>query len=111
MTRPVSITIIGWLFIAAGVIGFLYHLPELNLEDPFSNDGPLVLLVRLLAVAGGILVLRRFNIGRWLLVLWLSYHVVLSSFHNWTTTIIHLIFLLIIGYLLFRRNAHQFFTK
>jgi hypothetical protein len=103
--------IIGWLFIITGLVGFVYHLKELSFTDPFSNDGPLVLFVRLLAVAGGILVLRRFNIGRWLLVLWLAYHVVLGYVHDWTTTIIHLLFLLIIGYLLFNRKARQFFTK
>ncbi|MEX2235582.1 MAG: hypothetical protein WD824_25710 [Cyclobacteriaceae bacterium] len=58
MKRPLAVTIIGWLFIAAGTVGFVYHLRELTPRDLFSNDAAWVLLMRLLAIVAGILILR-----------------------------------------------------
>lgn len=52
------ITIIGWFFIVAGIVGFTYHVTELNLSDPFANDVAWVLLVRSLAIVGGIALVR-----------------------------------------------------
>lgn len=54
MRRPLAVTVTGWLFIAAGALGFVYHLSELSISDPFSNDAGWVLLVRILAIVGGV---------------------------------------------------------
>ena len=112
MKRPLSITIIGWLFILAGTVGFFYHLSELSLQEPFGNDAPLVLLIRLLATAGGILTLLGRNMGRWLLVIWMAYHVVLSYFHYFHSILelaMHTALLGVIAYFLFHRKAAAFF--
>jgi len=99
------------LFIVAGIIGFIYHLKDLNLRNLFSNDAMWVLFVRLLAIAGGILVLRASNAGRWLLVLWLMYHVVLSFFHSLSEVVTHVIILVVISYFLFHPKVTPFFTS
>ena len=109
MKRPLAITIIGWLFIIAGIIGFVYHLSELNLESPFANDAIWILLIRILAIAGGVLTLRGHNVGRWLLVTWLVYHVALSYFHSVSELAMHAIITVAIAYFLFRREARAFF--
>lgn len=111
MKRPVAVTIIGWLFILAGTVGFLYHARELNIQDPFANDAVWVELVRLLAVAGGILTLRGSNIGRWLLIAWMSYHVILSFFHPFSELIVHVIVLAAVAYGLFHRTSGGFFRR
>ena len=111
MKSPIPVVIIGWLFIVAGIIGFIYHLKDLNLRDLFSNDAMWVLFVRLLAIAGGILVLRANNAGRWLLVLWLMYHVVLSFFHSLSEVVTHVIILVVISYVLFHPKVTPFFTS
>lgn len=111
MKRPLAVTIIGWLFVIAGTVGFIYHAKELNIGDPFANDAVWVELVRLLAVAGGILTLRGSNIGRWLLISWMAYHVVLSFFHPLSELIVHVIILAVVAYGLFHRRSAEFFRR
>ena len=110
MKRPLSVTIVAWFFIAAGVLGFVYHLEALTPQTPFANDAAWILLVRLLAVVGGVLALRGKNTGRWLLVAWMTYHVVLSYFHELSELIIHAVLLAVVIGLLFYGCAGRFFS-
>src|SRR5436190_5188208 len=87
--RPLSITIIGWLFIATGVVGIAYHATELKADRPFQYDVIWVCLVRLLAILCGVFLLRGSNWARWLLLVWIAYHVILSAFHSLSELIIH----------------------
>ncbi len=73
--RPLSVTLVGWLFIAAGIVGIAYHATEFNASDPFGYDLLLALGVRILAIVGGAFALRGANWARWLLLVWLAYHV------------------------------------
>jgi uncharacterized membrane protein len=107
--RPLSITIIGWIFIAAGTVGLLYHLTELRAKYWFSQELILICFVRILAIVAGIFLLRGFNWARRLLVLWLAYHVVLSAFHSLMEVIVHGLLLIIITYFLYRRAAAEYF--
>ena len=59
--RPRSITVISWLFIAAGVIGLAYHATEFKADRPFQYDVGWVCLVRLLAILCGVSMLRGSN--------------------------------------------------
>lgn len=109
--QTLPITIIGWFFIAAGAVGFAYHASELNLSDPFVNDAVWVLLIRLIAIVGGIFTLRGANLGRWLLVIWLAYHTVLSYFHTMSELIMHTILTAVVAYFLFRTKVATFFNS
>ncbi len=111
MKRPLSVTIIGWFFIAAGTVGFVYHARELAIRDPFADDAAWVLFVRLLAIAGGVLTLRASNAGRWLLILWMAYHVVLSYFHSVSELAVHAILLAAILYLFFQPRVVAYFGR
>jgi hypothetical protein len=111
MKRPISITIIGWFFIVAGSVGFIYHLSELEISSPFRNDAAWILIVRLLAIVGGVLVLRGSNVGRWLLVVWMAYHVVLSYFHTLSELIMHAVLLIVLIIFLFNRRVADFFSN
>ena len=51
--RPLSVTIVGWLFIAAGVTGLAYHAGDFRTMRP--AEYALVCFVRSLAVVGGVL--------------------------------------------------------
>jgi hypothetical protein len=107
--RPLSVTIIGWLFIAAGAIGFAYHVTELRLERPFDYGVIWVCLLRLIAILCGVFVLRGSNWARWLLLIWIGYHVVLSAFHSVSEVVTHTLLLLVIAYFLFRPAASSYF--
>jgi hypothetical protein len=107
--RPLSVTTVGWLFIAVGIIGFVYHATEFTTKVLFDYSLVWVQVVRLLAVVGGAYLLRGANWSRWLLLLWLVYHVVLSTLHSVSEAVMHILFLAVIGYVLLRPQASQYF--
>ena len=107
--RPLAVTLVGYLFIATGIIGFSYHIREFQIGDPFANDALLVLLLRLLALVAGIFILRGATWARWVAILWLAYHVVLSAFHSWSEAATHALLLVVISYVLLRRDAAEYF--
>jgi len=107
--RPLSITIVGALFIIAGLVGLAYHAPELATEPPLESG--FVLFVRFLAVLAGAFVLRGANWARWLMVAWLAYHVVLTVPHAVSSAVVHFILLASIAFLVFRRAASAYFRS
>jgi len=104
--RPLSITIISWFYIAAGIVGIVYHSAELNIQAPLENDIVLLLFIRLLAIIGGAFTLRGANWARWLLLAWIVY---LSFFHTFSGEIMHSILLVITMYILFRPKVSEYF--
>jgi uncharacterized membrane protein YesL len=107
--RPLSVTVIGWIFLVAGVIGVAYHATEFRRHGPFQHDLVWVCLVRLLAIICAVFMLRGSNWARWLLVIWMAYHVILSAFHSPSQLIVHGILLAVIVYLLFRPPTSAYF--
>ncbi|HKQ76253.1 MAG TPA: hypothetical protein VJ810_21340 [Blastocatellia bacterium] len=107
--RPLTVTVIGWIFIVAGVIGFAYHFTELNPRRPFEDDAVWVLLVRLLAILGGLFLLRGRDWARWLSLIWMAYHVILSAFHSMFELIMHGLLLALIAYFLYRPRVSAYF--
>jgi hypothetical protein len=69
----------------------------------------LVCFVRLLAIVGGVFLLRGRAWARWLLLAWLAFHVVLSAFHNRVELAMHAGLLVVIGFFLFRPKAAAYF--
>jgi hypothetical protein len=107
--RPLSVTLISYLFIAAGVIGILYHAPEL--KDIAMPEVSLVLFVRMLAIIGGIFTLRGANWARLLLVTWIIYHVILSFYHSSAELIMHFILSIVVVISLFHPKANGYFKR
>ena len=105
--RPLSVTIIGCLFIAAGVVGLAYHAGEFRSRPPLEYA--LVCFVRLLAIFCGAFLLRGRNWARWLLLAWIACHVVLSAFHTLSQLVIHGLLFAVVAYLLFRPRASAYF--
>ena len=107
--RPLSVTVIGWLFVAAGIVGVVYHATELDRRSPFESDVVWVLLVRLLAIVAGVFMLRGANWARWLAIAWIAYHVILSAFHSVSETVAHAVLFAVIAYVLLRPGASAYF--
>ena len=107
MKRPTAVTILGGLFIVAGMVGLVYHLRERPLEPRIV----LISLIRVLAIVGGIFVLRGRSWARWLLVVWLGFHVVVSAFHSLSEALAHAALLLLVGYFLFWPPAGRYFQS
>ena len=106
--RPLSVTVIGCLFIAVGVVALSYHLTELRLSA-LEYDLIWVLTLRFLALLAGAFLLRGHNWARWLLLAWLAYHVVLSAFHSVSQTVTHTLLLAVIAWFLLRRASSDYF--
>jgi uncharacterized membrane protein HdeD (DUF308 family) len=102
--RPRSITVIGWIFIAVGVVALVYHL-----LPPYEARLFWVCFVRILAVVSGVFLLFGFNWARWLLVVWIGYHVFLSVFHSLFQTAVHGLLFAVIAFFLFRPSASAYF--
>ena len=107
--RPDLVTAIGFVFIAVGAIEIAYHL--IGLKHPFQHDVLWVCLVNLIAVVCGIYMLRGRNWARWLTLVWIAYHVILSSFHSFGKLAVHGILFAVFAYSLFRPNVTQYFRS
>jgi hypothetical protein len=102
---------ISYLFVAAGAVGFVYHLTEIKGELPADYDVVWVCLIRLIAIVCGVFVLRGSNWARWGLLVWLAYHVVLSTFHTLSEFLMHSLLLALIAYFLLRARASVYFRN
>ena len=109
-SRSLPITIFSCLFAIAGVVGIIYHAADLN-ELGASSEVFWVLIVRLLAIVGGVFALRRKNWARWLLLVWVSYHVILSLYHPLSELIIHVVLLVAFVYVFFLSKSSSVFKK
>ena len=107
--RPLSVTIIGWLFIVAGAVGLVYHGTEFKIGGPVRYELALVCLIRLLAIVCGIFMLRGRDWARWGLLVWIAYHVVLSAFHSLSQFLMHGLLLAVVAWFLLRPRASAYF--
>ena len=107
--RPLSVTIIGCLFIVAGTVGLVYHAAEFKTDRPFQYELLLVCLIRLLAIVCGVFMLRGRDWARWGILVWIAYHVVLSAFHTLSELVMHSLLLVIVAWFLLRPRASAYF--
>jgi hypothetical protein len=107
MKRPLPVTILGCLFIVAGLVGLVYHL----LEGPLDHWIVLISFVRVIAVVGGVFLLMGHNWARWLMLAWLAFHVVVSAFHSLSESIAHVVLLMVVGYFLVGPPASKYFQS
>ena len=109
--RPLSVTVVSLLLAAAGAVGLVYHLTEVNVRHPFQNDIVWVSLVRLAAIVGGVYMLRGRNWARWLAMAWIGFHVVISAFHSFPQFAVHALLFGVFAWTLFRPQATQYFRS
>jgi len=107
MKRPFPVTIIGGLFLIAGLVGLVYHLSE----RPLDRWIVLISMVRIVAVVGGVFLLIGHNWARWLMLAWLAFHVVVSAFHSLSEFMAHVVLLVVVGYVLLRPPASKYFQS
>lgn len=107
--RPISVTVIAGLYIAAGAVGLAYHLVGWKPQHVFQHDILWTSLVRLTAIVCGVYLLRGRNWARWLAIAWIAYHVVLSGFHSWFELMVHSLLCAVFAFFLFRPRATGYF--
>lgn len=107
--RPISITIIAWIYILVGIGGIAAHITEFNPRHSFELETIEALVVRLLAIVSGVFMLRGTNWARWLAVAWIAFHVALSAFHSRQQLIVHVVIFGLITFFLFRPRVNAYF--
>ena len=118
MKRPITVTILAILFILIGAFNAfkafrpLFGGSAAHITGHELMDSTFVFISAVLALLGGILMLRAANFGRWLVLIWMALHVVLSIFHKPMELAIHSLFLaLLIGLLLFGSGGRYFASR
>ena len=108
--QPVSITILSWLYILVGVLGTAAHYENFRMHKPLVNEFVWISVLGAAAVVAGIFMLKGRSWARWLALVWIASHVVISTFHPLHELIIHCALLVLFSYLLFRRPAREYFS-
>jgi hypothetical protein len=109
--RPLLVTIISCIFVAAGVVGLAYHATEFNAQHPFQYDVLWICFVRLLAIIAGVFMLRGFNWARWLLVAWVGFHIIIGFLHSPSSGLVHALLFAVVVYFLFRPQGSAYFRR
>jgi hypothetical protein len=107
--RPALVTAISWVLIASGMAGLAFHITEFATVDKL--DYVVVSLVRGLAIVAGGFMLRGSNWARWLAMLWISFHVIISVFHPIRQLAIHILVFAVFALVLFRSDAVDYFRR
>jgi len=106
--RSLSITLLSWLFIAIGVVSLGMDVHYVVAHGG-GFDEALIFPVHGLAVVAGVFMLRGADWARWLTVLWVAFHVVITALNAWRDLAFHAILFVGITYLLFRADARAWF--
>lgn len=109
--RPLSVTIIGAVFVATGTIGLIYHLSEFQTLHPFPYGLLGISSVRLLAIVAGAYMLLGRDWARWLALAWMGFHVVVGALHDLFQFAMHALFFVVLAYFLLRPNVTRYFRK
>ena len=109
-SRPISVTIIGLVYLVMGIAGFAYHLTGLRVQHRFQSDIVLVEIIFLIAIVSGAYMLRGHNWARWLAIAWMGFHVAVSIFHTVSELAVHALLCAVLAYFLFRTAATRYFN-
>jgi len=107
MKRPFQVTMLGWLFIAVGILSTIYHL----LKGPLDRWTLPILLVGTIAIVAGVLLLRGARWARWLVLAWLAFHVGVSVLNSLSDAVAHFVLLLAVGYFLLGPPTSEYFRS
>lgn len=107
--RPISITILAWLYIVVGALSTAAHYADFRVHKPMLNEVVWITVLGAAAIVAGVFMLEGRNWARWLALAWMAAHVVISAFHLMRGLIIHTALLLLIGAILFGREAREYF--
>lgn len=108
MKPPITVIIAGCIYILGGAIPVAYQINKIA-EISSNHDMAWVVGLGVLAVIGGIYVIRGANWARWLLLAWIIFHVVISFYGDTMKIIGHSLFAVLTYILLFNKRANTYF--
>jgi hypothetical protein len=93
------------LFIVVGLAALAYHL----LQRPVDRWAALIIFVEIIAVVGGVFLLKGRNWARWLMIGWVGFHVGLSAFKPLADCIAHAVLFVAVAYFLLTPPDSKYF--
>ena len=105
MRRPIPVTILGCLFITVGVVALAYHLSQ----GPLDWWVALISFIEVIAIVGGVFLLKGRNWARWLMISWVAFHVGVSAFHSLSDCIAHAVLFVAVAYFLLTPPDSKYF--
>ena len=110
--RPISITILSWLYIAVGVLGPASHYSKFAKQTPEGHEAVWIIALGVAAAVAGVSMLAARNWARWLALAWMGAHVAISAFHSHRSElIVHCLLFVLFAFLLLRREAAAYFSE
>ena len=61
-------------------------------------------------IVAGAFMLKGHNWARWLLVLWVTFHIIISALHSILFLLMHVVIFFVILYFVFRRQSSAYFV-
>jgi len=108
--RPIAVTVLGWLMMAAGVFGIARGFTGAKTLWPPEQDLIWIVIVDAIGIGCGVFLLRGKNWARWLTLAWVGGHVVIVSFFMRQMILVHAVIFVLIAYLLiFRSDVQGYF--
>jgi uncharacterized membrane protein HdeD (DUF308 family) len=111
--RPRSIIVISFLFILLGTLTLIHASWDLvNTDQHLTNLERhwMIYLSAVAAIVGGAFLLKGRNWARWLLVMWMGFHIVVGALHGMVPLLTHVVIFSVILFFLFRRPASSYFA-
>jgi hypothetical protein len=107
--RPLAVTIVSLVLIASGFAGLYSHRHHL-IATP-TAETIAIGAVAVLAIVGGVCMLRGSGWARWLGMLWIGFHVVISLYHPWPELAIHAAVFVVFAVALFHSSSQRYFRS
>ncbi len=107
---PLSIAIIGAIFLALAALDLYRGLAPLFHGGRFAGDDAIVLGIAVAAAVGGVFLLYGHDWARWLLAAWMALHV-LISIDSPRQLLGHIVIFGLIAFFLFRPAVREFFRR
>jgi uncharacterized membrane protein HdeD (DUF308 family) len=112
--RPLSITIISFLFILLGALTIIHAAWDLvNTEYRLTNLERhwMIYVSGIAAIVGGAFLFKGHSWARWLLVVWMAFHIVVGALNGLVPLVTHVVIFSVIGFFLFRRSISSYLTN
>lgn len=107
--RPIAVTVVSWLIMAAGAFGLVRGFANAKMIWPPEQDLIWIVIIDVIGIACGIAMLQGRNWARWLTLAWVGAHVVITSFYMSRTILAHAVIFAMIVYLMFRADVRVYF--
>ena len=107
--RPLSVTLIAWLFILTGIGALIAHRDALRASQLYGYDLLWPCGLAVAAILAGTFMLNRANWARWLCFIWMACHLVISALHSVQETVFHALIFAVLFYFLLRPNVTAYF--